>query len=265
MKDLLPLFCSHYSLDSGSLLTLDEPGKAKPGAPLSVFDLAQAAGLQEVVVVDERIDGFIAAFKASEKAHVKLCYGIKLVVCQDLADKVPASAFTESKVIVFIKDTQGYSDLIRIWNRAWTTGHFTTRDGSYGRIDWRSLKELWTPHLMLALPYFSSFLAKNTLTVNRVVPDLPDLGGVPLWVMKEVDSRLPFVPLIDLAIDRYMDASGGAAVVVPSKTIYYAKRSDFRAYVVRRCIGARSSWDAPDVDHLSSAEFCLEAYKELIV
>jgi DNA polymerase III alpha subunit len=273
MADLIPAFTSHYSPESGSLLTLAEPGKAKPGAPVSVFDLGREVGLTEILLVEDRIDGFVQAYKTSEKLGAKLCYGIKFVVCQDLADKDPRSRGTESKVIVFVRDTEGYSKLVSIWNRAWTDGHFTHRNDSYGRTDWRSLKAQWSPHLMLGLPFFSSFLAKNTLTTNRVVPDLPDLapGGAPLWVMKEMGSQLPFAPLIDMAIDRYVEGArvkeyglGVDVVVVPIKTIYYSKRTDFKAYMIRRCIGQKSAIDAPDVDHLASDQFCLESYKELV-
>lgn len=271
MTSVLPIFSSHYSLDATPLLTLEDPGKAKPGAPVSVFDLSQSVGLKHVTLIESRIDGYLEAHKAVLKLPgVTLCFGLKLVVCQDLLDKEPSSLASESKVIIFIKDTQGYSDLIRVWNRAWTTGHMVTRDASYGRIDWKGLKELWTPHLMMGLPFFSSFLARNTLTMNRVVPGLPDLSlaGAPLWVFSEQDSRLPFAPLIQGAIDRYVTQCRGTPgahpiEVVPCKTILYRDSASFKPYVVRRAIATRGSWDAPEVDHLSSDQFSFEAWQAL--
>lgn len=260
---ITPLFTSAFSLDSGSLLTLEEPGKAKLGAPLSIFDLAADGGLKDVTLVDERIDGFTAAYKTAARAGVKLCYGIKLAVVQDSADKTPLSLSTESKVIIFLTNTQAYHDLIRIWNRAWTDGYFTHRGANYGRIDWRTLKSLWTPNLMLALPFFSSFLARNTLTFRKIVPDLPDGAGRehPLIVFREKASELPFAPLIDAALDRF-DGAGRGIETVQCKTVYYNRRSDFKAYQIKRCIAARTTWDAPEVAHMASSAFSWESYKE---
>lgn len=254
---ITPLFASHYSMDS--LLTLEEPGKAKPGAPVSVYDLALEAGLKDVVLVDSRIGGFIQAYKAADKAKVKLCYGIKMVVAADAANKEDESRYTESKIIIFLKETAGYSDLIRIWNRAWTDGYFPSRDGGYGRTDWKTLGALWSDHLILALPFFSSFLARNQLTFSRIVPDLP---AAPV-VFREVDSGLPFEPLINAAIEKY-DETGEVESIVPVKSVYYARRSDFKAYMVKRCLGRKSSFDKPNIDHLSSDQFSFEDYLSLI-
>lgn len=249
----LAIFTSHYSLpQNGSLLTLDEPGKAKLGAPVSVFDLAAQGGLKEVVLCDDRIDGFITAYKTASKAKVKLCYGIKLVVCADGDDKSDASLTTESKVIVFARDTEGYHKLVSIWNRAATRGFYYSARTSYA---W--LKEQWSDNLILALPFFSSFIAKNTLTFNRIVPDLPCAP----WVFKEVKSELPFAPLIDAAIDRYV--KDNAAQVQDVKSVYYKDAQAFEAYQTLRAIGQRSSFAAPNVDHLSSPAFSFQSYLSL--
>lgn len=264
---ITPIFVSNRSIQSAGLLTLDEPGKAKPGEPVSVFDLARRANLKEVLLIDEKIGGFFSAFRSAEKAHVTLCYGIKLVVCSNLADKTPESRATESKVIVMVTNTEAYSDLVRIWNRAWTTGHFSYRDDSYGRIDWAGLKELWTPRLMLGLPFFSSFLAVNTLSFSRVVPDLPPLTTFPLAVFREVDSRLPFAPLIKAAIDGYLPVARAEGVTieeVSSKTVYYDRAADLRSYILRRAQQNRTTWDKPNVDHLSSDRFSMQSWEELV-
>lgn len=250
--DILPLFCSHYSIGSGSLLTLEEPGKAKLGAPLSVFDLSQEVGLKEVVLVDSSIDGFVQAYKTASKLGVKLIFGLKLTVCADMADKTEASLGTQSKAIVFCKSTEGYSNLIRIHNRAAVQGFYYEK-----RADFTLLKSLWTPNLVLGLPFFSSFIAKNTLTFNRIVPDLPARP----WVFREVENGLPFGGLIDAAIDRY--AKDNPCEVVPSKTIYYPDPSWMKAHVCFRAVHERSTYDAPGIDHLSSDSFSFANWKRL--
>lgn len=316
MIDILPIFRSHYSL-GGSVLTLEEPGKSKLGNPLSVFDLAQEANLQKVMIVDSRIDGFLQAYKNCQKAWVPkkpktleewkqihqsdeiddstlteaertdirksraeqdyqeemkryeervkhpplnadLCYGLKLCVCADMGDRTIESRKTESKVVVLIRNSVGYSDLLRIWNRAWGhEGSFEHRGTRYGRADWKMLKTHWTENLGLALPFFSSFIARNTLTFSQITPDLP----IQPWIFKEVDSQLPFSPLIDSAIARY--TGGDSSMVVPSKTILYARPEDFKAFVVFRAVHLKSSFDKPEQSHLSSDRFSFAAWKEL--
>lgn len=252
-RDIQPLFVSTLSYpDQGGILTLDDPGKAKPGCAFSVFDLVKEGGLKELVLVEEHPDAMISAFRGCEKLGVKLCFGLKLVVCADALAKTDESLHTQSKAIIFCLNEEGRHDLIRIWNRASTEGFYYT-----ARTSWAWLTEQWTPNLTLALPFFSSFIARNRLSFDRIVPTLP---ARPI-VFKEVGSDLPFAPLIDGAIDRYV--ADNPADVLECKTIYYARRADLEPFIVYRAIGERSTFDAPNVDHLSSAEFSWEAYKEL--
>lgn len=269
VQSIVPIFRSHYSLDSTSLLTLEPPGSAKPGSPISIFDLAKEdPSLKTITVVDTRIDGFISAYKAAAKLGITLCYGIKLTVCADRADRALDSRRTESKVIILLTGggEQPYKDLVRIWNRSWgPEGHVTFRfageDHSYGRADWAMLREYWTENLTLALPYTSSFVARNALGFNRVTPDLP----VSPYILREIDSGLPFSPSIDAALDRFVAATPElAARVVPTKTVCYNKRADFKAYQVLRAIMEGGTFEDPKVRHLCSDSWCWESYKELV-
>lgn len=247
-----PVFTSHYSVGEGSLLTLAEPGKGKAGSPQSVFDLTQSVGLKEVALVDTKIDGFIEGYKTSTKLGVKLCYGWKVVVCADMAIKDDASLQTESKVVIFCRDTQGYHDLLKLHNRATCAGFYYRP-----RLDWVTLCALWTDHLILALPYFSSFLAVNQLTFRRIVPDLP----VKPWVFKEQAHDLPFGRLIDSAIDRYV--ADNPAEVIQTKQVYYPSRAHMEAHMTIRAVNERSSFASPNVDHLSSSAFGWDTYLSL--
>lgn len=251
---VLPIFVSHYS-QTESLLTLNEPGKSKPTEAPSVFDLAKEAGLKDVTLVDEKIDGLEMAYKSSLKAKVKLCYGIKLTVCADASIKDDPSCKTESKVIVFMTGFEGRAALIRIWNRAATDGFYYVP-----RTDWATLKAHWSPHLILALPFFSSFVAKNRLTHARIVPDLP----VKPVIFREVASDLPFAPLIDKALDSYVAEAGiPPEDDVKVKTILYRNRADFIPYMVLRCIGEKKLLENPNISHMNSDSFCLQSYKEM--
>jgi len=260
--EILPIFSSHYSMGD-SILTLEECGKTAPGNPVSICDLAKSVGLKQVVLVDERIDSFIEAYKSIQKSGLaQLVYGLKLTVCIDMANKEQDSMRTESKVVIFIKNTQGYSDLIRIWNRAWCEGFFNpARDYGYGRIDWKTLKEFWTDNLALALPFFSSFIAKNTLTFANIVPILP-VDNNQVTYFKEVDCDLPFVNLINDSLTAFCGEELKANIQ-PVKSIYYASPEHYDIYVTYRAIHNKSQYMKPEVEHLYSNRFSFEAWKGL--
>lgn len=268
---LTPIFRSSYSI-GGSLLTLEEPGKAKPGNALSVFDIAKEADLKEVIVVDDRPDGAIQGLKVATKLGIKLIYGIRFTVCANMADKAIESRRTESRVIVMVKGgpinemgvPQGYTDLLKLWSRAWgPMGHIRYMlagdEYAYGRLDWNLLREMWTENLVLALPYTGSFIGRNTTTFSQITPSLPP--NIPIWVFREVESQLLAAPLIDRAIERYA-FQDARAVVMPTKTVCYVKRADMKAYVTLRCLNEGTVWEE-GVRGLVSDNWCWEAYKEL--
>lgn len=249
--NVLPVFSSHYSL-FGSILTLEEPGKTKPGNPISVFDLAASHGLKQVVLVDESIGGFIEGYKSASKAGVQFIFGLKLCVCSKMADKSEESLRAESNVIVFVRNSQAYSDLIKIHNRAATDGFYHRP-----RADWALLKTLWTPNLSLAIPPHSGFLFKNQMTFSNIVPDFP----VPPTVFIEKDSGLPFAPLIESAALKF--AADNQLEVQATKSIYYAGPENYDAYATFRAIGNRGEFQRPNVDHMCSDRFSFQAWKEL--
>ena len=251
---ILPVFTSHYSLGE-SILTLEEAGKTDAGNPVSICDIAKGGGLKQVVLVESRIDGFLEAYKHLKKLDIQLVYGVKLCVCDDVSAKDDQSLRNESNVVIFVRNSQGYNDLIKIWNRAWTDGFYYQ-----GRTDWKTIKEFWTPNLSLAIPFFSGFIAKNTLTLASIVPTFP-VPANEVCLFREVGSGLPFVPLIEEAMTQFATSSG--AQVQDTKSIYYEKAADFPVYQTFRAIHKRAEYAAPGVDHLASDQFSWESYKEL--
>jgi len=252
MSDILPIFTSHYSIGN-SILKLDEAGKTPKGNPVSIIDLAKENGLKQVIVCDDRIDGFLEAYRNTQKAGIQLIFGLKVCMCADMQDKSEESLKTEHNIIIFIRNSQGYNDLIRLSNRAWTDGFYYV-----GRLDAKTLKEFWTDNLGLALPFFSNFIAKNSLSFSNIVPDFP----VKPTLFKETDSGLPFAPILDAAVDKFAGEQG--LEIQPVKSIYYASAADFMAYQTFRAIHNHAEYARPSVDHLCSDKFSFQAYKELI-
>lgn len=242
---------------------LSKPFKATPPKPLSDY-IRDEQGDKKKPNEEDQANAQKALDKATVKYEreklwstepIQLLYGVKMVVCADMTIKDDASLRTESKIIIFIKNTQGYSDLIKLYNRAWTDGFYYQ-----GRLDWALLKRFWTPNLMLALPFFSSFIKVNTLSFSSIVPEFP-CPSSEIWCLKEVDSGLPFVPLIENALHEFVTQNG--AQIQEVKSIYYARPEDFMAYQTFRAIGEHGEYSAPNVSHLASDRFSFAAYREV--
>ena len=258
MNKLTPIFSTSASLKQGGIFTLEkpDPNSTLKNGPISLVSLAKEEKLKEIVLIESNFVNFMNASKRFGETGVQFKYGIKLVVCENMEDKSDKSFENESKVIVLLKDDSdilAYQSFIHIFTKAATDGFYYIP-----RIDWKNLKSLWHNGLMLALPFYSSFLYKNTLTFSSIVPDFPDK---PL-LFKEIGQNLPFDSILNKVVDDY--ANFNKYEVENVKSIYYKNRKDCRQFMINRCILDHNTWDEPHQEYMTSNDFSYESYKELI-
>jgi hypothetical protein len=87
---------------------------------------------------------------------------------------------------------------------------------------------------------------------------MPDYSYInPTFLIE--DNKIPFDYLIENRVKNYIKDKYETAKV---KSIFYANKKDFKAYLTFRCINNRSSLDKPNLDHMCSDEFSLESWKE---
>lgn len=255
INGVTPLFSTSASLEQGGIFTVEKAGeKQKLGrktGPVSLCDLAKEEGLKEIVMVESNFINFMQASKNLDSIGVQFKFGLKLVVCEDINDKTESSFKTESKVVIFMASDSAYSSLIKIYSKASTDGFY-----NIPRIDWKTLNQMWSDDLILAFPFYSSFLARNTLSFATILPDLPT-KPILFWERQ----FLPFDDIIKEAVVKY--ATTEKIDIQAVKSVYYKNRSDAKSWMVYQCILRRSSWDKPNIDHCTSREFCWEAYKEI--
>lgn len=252
MSDIIPIFKSHYSI-SRSILTLEVAGKSDEIGPKSIFDIAKDNNLSEVFLVEDTMTGLYEAYKNSQKSGVNLRFGLNLTICDNIDKKDEESLPTEHRLIVFIKNSNGYKDLIKISTKAFTDGFYYT-----GRIDLKTLESLWTDNLAAAIPFYDSFIFNNTLTYSSITADIKRFNPV---IFLE-DKNLPFDSLIRGNVLKYAQAEKIDTQEV--HTIYYKDKADFKSYQTFRCIGKRSNLGCPNLDFFCSDSFSFEAYKERI-
>ena len=81
-----------------------------------------------------------------------------------------------------------------------------------------------------------------------------DSYAKPIFSIEEND--IPFNSLLEEDIKNYTEDK---YETVKTKSIYYSKKEDFKAYLTFRCINNRTTLDKPNLDRMTSDEFCLEA------
>tara|TARA_B100000676_G_scaffold114691_1_gene114189 strand:- start:17310 stop:18101 length:792 start_codon:yes stop_codon:yes gene_type:complete len=252
MSEVLPVFKSQYSLGR-SILTLENPNDVQESGPDSIVKISQENDLKQTVIVDDSMTGFLQAYRNFQDIASDLVFGLRLTVCPDIEEKSEDSIKKSCKYLILCKNTDGYKRLIKISSIA-------SKDGFYynPRIDFKNLKDNWSnKDLLLVVPFYDSFIFYNSLTTNICVPDLNFTDPV----FFEEDNDLPFDDLISCAVKDFTK-SGSEYQLIKTKSIFYKNKKDFKSYLTFRCINNRSTLDKPQLDHMSSDEFCFESWEE---
>ena len=248
--DVLPLFKSHYSLGR-SILTLRTEGESSPQHPDSIIDIAKENELEKVFLIDDNMSGFLEAYSNCKDSKLNLIFGLRLSICADMHQKDEEAKKQTCKYLIIAKNTDGYKRLIKIYSLAAKDGFYY-----YPRIDFKALQEFWNKKdLELAIPFYDSFIFNNVMGSASCVPDFSNIE--PTFLVE--NNNLPFDPLIKKRVEQYC---GDKYKTVNAQSIFYKKKKDFKAYLTFKCINNRSALSKPNLDHMSSDEFCVESWRE---
>ena len=216
--------------------------------PQSVVDLCLKKGIEDLFLVDDSMSGFLEGYLNAMSAKLNFRFGLRISVCTDLEEKSEEALAKTSKVVIFANNKKGYDRLIKLYTVAAQKGFYYEP-----RLDYNTISNLWdNKDLTLMVPFYDSFLHKNALCGSVCVPDFKFTD--PIFSVE--DNDVPFNFLIKKHIKNY---AKDKYEIIKTKSIYYNKKEDFKAYLTFRCINNRSSLDNPNLDHMTSNEFCLEA------
>lgn len=248
MSDTLPVFKSHYSIGK-SILTLEK--ETDEDGPDSIFSILKENNLKKLVLVEDSISGFLQAYSNAKEQGVDLIFGLRITVCENIADKTEESLLKQSKCIIFAKNVEGYKRLIKISSLASTEGFYY-----YPRIDFKSLKKLWNrDEVLMVVPFYDSFLFYNSLTLSICVPDFSFCE--PIFLSE--NNNLPFDNLLNRRLSEFCKEK---YKIQKAKSIYYREKKDFLSYLTFRCISKRSTLSKPELNHMCSNQFSFESWKE---
>ena len=252
MDEIIPIFKSHYSLGRSILTLKGVKNPSETHSSDSIFDICEDAGLKELFIVDDNMSGFLEAYQQTEELKIKLIFGLRLTFCPDASNKTEDGRRNSYKKIIFLRNAEGYKQLIKIYT-------FAAQEGFYyePRIDMETLKSFWTKDLLLAVPFYDSFLYNNKYTDSQCVPDLSFAD--PVFFIEDNDV------LIDKDLkERVLEFCSNQYPIQRVKSIYYRNRDDFPAYLTFKCINKRTSVEKPNFDGMCSDQFCYESYLDQV-
>ena len=247
MKETIGFWKSHYSIGR-SILTLEKPGESKPHLSDSIFDILKESDQKKFFLIEDSFSGFLQAHTIAKDNKLQLIFGIRLTATDNMLEKSEEALNKRSKIVIIAKNKEGINKLMRIYSTA-------AKDGFYYEpcIDFKFLKNIWDDNdLSLVIPFYDSFLHKNCLNGKSCIPDFNFCK--PTFTIE--DNNLPFDFLIENRVNEYCS---GKFEMIHSKSIYYKLKKDFLAYMTFKCINNRTTLEKPNMDHLSSNEFCWEA------
>ena len=245
---MIPLFKSHYSLGR-SILTLEDKDE-KDDYPDSIIQICKENKMKELYLVEDNMSSFLEAYSNCRKNNIKLNYGLRISVTESMADKSEESKTKSSKIILFFKNKKGYEQLTKLYSIA-------AKEGFYyePRLDYETISKNWTDDLILCIPFYDSFIFNNTLKNSLCIPQFDFTK--PIFFIE--DNDLPFDSLVKQKTLSFAEKND--LKVYKAQSVFYKERKDFKAYLTFRCINNRSVLNKPNLDHMSSNEFCFESVK----
>jgi DNA polymerase-3 subunit alpha len=243
---MIPLFKSHYSLGR-SILTLEDKDEMDD-YPDSIIQICKRNKMKELYLVEDNMSSFLEAYSNCRKNNIKLNYGLRISVTESMSDKSEESKTKSSKIILFFKNKEGYQQLTKLYSIA-------AKEGFYyePRLDYETISKNWTDDLILCIPFYDSFIFNNTLRNSLCIPQFDFTK--PIFFIE--DNDLPFDALVKQKALSFAEKNG--LKIYKAQSIFYNLREDFKAYLTFRCINNRSILNKPNLDHMSSNEFCFES------
>ena len=248
------MFTSDYSIGK-SILPINPYDAKSPisdKAPVSISAIAKEYSINPTFLVEKDFSGFAQTYNIFSAINTQFVFGLKLVTVRDINEKNESSFPSESDIVIFISNSDGYKDCIKIYSKAATEGKYYVP-----RISWDILCKMWTENLTLAIPFYDGFIHKNLMSMGQCVPRFP---AKPIFFQEE--HGLPFDCLLSEALESYCKAN--SFIIQKTHSIFYYKNSDIKAYQTFRCINSRNILNKPNMEFFGSDQFSFESYLQKI-
>lgn len=243
------IFSTHHSI-SKSILTANKPKKEfDVDSSVSIFDIAQKHNLKTVRVIESSLSGFLECYLNADIDDTQLIFGYNISVVNSLGEKDNS----ESVVTVWIRNSDGYQDLLKINKFIQNEGY--VKDDLKGYITWEELNNLFTNNLLVTIPFYSGFLYKNLMSYgSSCVPKFDKFR--PIFFVEK--HGLPFDEYLLEKTKSFCENNNFE--LSNSHSIYYYNNAHAESLMVLRCIQKRSTFEKPELPDFSSDKFSFESY-----
>lgn len=248
-KKVIPIFKTDGSLKGRSILTAAPASEIKRDKPVSVASIAKDYKLDPTVVVEDNPTNFIKLFENLRDAGSNLYFGLRMTVCADVEQKDADSLKTEHKIIVFLDNEEGWSDLCQLSSFASVQGFYYQP-----RIDLDNLSRLWSEHFSLVVPFYDSYLFHNLFNSRDLIPKFP---VEPTYFIEDHSH------IYDGPLTQAIEAKQLATQHVHS--IHYFEREHMDPISIMKCVANKTKYDKPNLDGWFTDSFSWETYWERYV
>lgn len=250
MSNIIPIFYDHSN--KGILVYWKHKECTENGAK-SIVDICKENNITQCFGVSKNFYTFIEAWDNLKEQNIQFIFGLETLLENN------------HKVIIWMKSENSYKSLIKLYS-VWKTKIENKVDDNF-YLSYKDLNEYWNNNdFNLMIPYFDSFIYKNLLSnQNTIIPDFHKIDKQNIFIQREIDSGLPFSQLIDNEIDKYIEENKiGKDNILQTKSCYYFKKEDFKAWQVNQCIHNRSTFDKLNLEFCCSDNFSFEDYQKLV-
>ena len=191
MTPIIPIWKSTYSIGK-SILTLDTSEESE--GPDSIITICNDHNIKTLVLVEDRMTGFIKAHNVCKENDIQLIFGLRLTCCNDVSDE---SVTSNHKIVIFSKNDNGCKLLNKI------SSHSAMNCNN--RIDFKYLNSIWEKDdVDLVIPFYDSFIFNNQMYLANCVPDFSSIKPSFFWktitflLMLLLKIILTTSPLVDM-------------------------------------------------------------------
>jgi len=254
MQEILPIFKSHYSIGK-SILTLEDPSHSKEGGPDSIFSILKDNKLNQLVLIEDNMSGFLDAFKYCDKNSIQLIFGLNFLINDFGENKDENLDIYPHKICVLSKNSDGIKDLIKLFS--------FSQSKKEKELTSQELLNMWTNNLQLFIPFYDSFIFNNTMYFCNCIFDIDKKFGKVYFCIE--NNGLPFDNIVKYEVDSYCSAN--SRETINCKTILYKNKEDIDTFLTlkiinNRTFGKQRTLEEPNIEGFSSDEFCWESYLE---
>jgi DNA polymerase III alpha subunit len=200
--------------------------------------------------VEDSLLGLPEISKKCKKLGIFLRFGLR-ISCRNSDSESDVNS--DHKIIIFALTKNARPHL----NRIFSHGHVKNN----GFITFDYLKSIWTKDLLLAIPFYDSFIHKNNFTFSNCVPDFSFC--TPIFFIE--DNNVSYDQLLKDKVLEFVNKFNYETF--ETKTIYYKEKKDVFAMQAYKIIcdtafGKNRSLQKPELKHFGSDEFCYESFLE---